>query len=269
MRWRYHHVLKNKPCCGIANRGVAVSGEHVFIATADARLIALDRGNGSIVWDVPLAAGLTSHVERTSDLNAADALRRGATIGQSGIFANMAPQVYGGMVILGITGVGYGLHIANEQPDAITGGVVGEAGDFGTRGYYAAFDVATGAQRWRWYTVPESNWEGSFRTTTPDGASLPRDVAAEKVALPTHAGAWRSGGGSAWTTPAIDPARGLMYVGVGNPSPQFADRTRPGDNLYTVSLVALDVATGTVRWAYQEVPHDLWGYDVASPPVLL
>jgi glucose dehydrogenase len=60
-----------------------------------------------------------------------------------------------------------------------------------------------------------------------------------------------------------------MYVGVGNPSPQFEDRTRPGDNLYTVALAALDIKSGKLRWAFQEVPHDLWGYDVASPPVLL
>ncbi len=269
IRWRYRHVLEKKPCCGIANRGVAVSGERVFIATADARLIALDRARGTIAWDVPLDAGLASNVERTTDLGAGDALSRGATIGQSGIFANMAPQVVGDRVVVGITGVGYGLHIANEKPDALTGGVVGEAGSFGTRGYYAAFDAATGAERWRWYTIPERGWEGDFRTSTPDGVPLPRDVAAERAAAAAHAGAWRSGGGSAWTTPAIDAERGLMYVGVGNPSPQFADSTRPGDNLFGVSLVALEVATGRIRWAYQEVPHDLWGYDVASPPVLV
>jgi glucose dehydrogenase len=74
--------------------------------------------------------------------------------------------------------------------------------------------------------------------------------------------------GSGWTTPAIDPAFGLIYLGVGNPSPQMDDVTRPGDNLYTVSLVALDVDSGKLRWHFQEVPHDMWGYDVASPPVL-
>jgi glucose dehydrogenase len=59
-----------------------------------------------------------------------------------------------------------------------------------------------------------------------------------------------------------------MYLGIGNPSPQMDDVTRPGDNLYTVSLVAVDVETGQRRWHYQQVPHDMWGYDVASPPVL-
>ena len=58
-------------------------------------------------------------------------------------------------------------------------------------------------------------------------------------------------------------------MGVGNPSPQMDDATRPGDNIYTVSLAALDVETGRLRWYHQQVPHDVWGYDVASPPVLL
>jgi glucose dehydrogenase len=59
-----------------------------------------------------------------------------------------------------------------------------------------------------------------------------------------------------------------MYVGFGNPSPQMDDVTRPGDNLYTVALVAVDIASGRYRWHFQQVPHDMWGYDVASPPVL-
>jgi glucose dehydrogenase len=268
-RWRYRHTLRNVPCCGVANRGVAVSGGRVFIATADARLIALDRTSGSVLWDVPLATEAGGDVEHTSDLSAADSLRSGKVIGQSGIFANMAPQIYRDDVIVGITGVGYGLHVATGTTSDLTSGVVGVAGNYGTRGYYAAFDAKTGTRRWRWFTIPEHGWEGAFRSSTPDGAPLTRDVAAEKAAVTQHADAWRSGGGSAWTTPAIDAERGLMYVGVGNPSPQFEDATRPGDNLYSVSLVALDVRTGSVRWAYQEVPHDLWGYDVASPPVLL
>ncbi|NIO87772.1 MAG: PQQ-binding-like beta-propeller repeat protein, partial [Candidatus Aminicenantes bacterium] len=64
------------------------------------------------------------------------------------------------------------------------------------------------------------------------------------------------------------PDLGLIFVGTGNPSPQMDDTTRPGDNLYTVSLVALDINTGKLKWYYQQVPHDRWGYDVASPPVL-
>jgi glucose dehydrogenase len=270
LRWRYHHTLRRKPCCGIANRGAAVAYGRVYVATADARLIALDRATGALVWDTPLDTEGGGEAEHAENLAPSDRLRAGPVIGRSGVFANMAPQVYDGKVIVGITGVGYGLHLgADGKPDQLTAGVVGVAGNYGTRGYYAAFDALTGAERWRWHTIPQTGWEGSFRATTPDGVALPRDTAAERSAFPDFQDAWKSGGGSAWTTPAIDPKLGLLYVGVGNPSPQFEDRTRPGDNLYSVALVALDVETGRLRWAYQEVPHDLWGYDVASPPVLL
>jgi len=97
---------------------------------------------------------------------------------------------------------------------------------------------------------------------------LHRDIVAEKTAFAMYADAWKTGGGSTWTTPALDPESGLLFLGVGNPSPQMDGLTRPGDNLYSVSLVALDVESGKLRWHYQQVPHDLWGYDVASPPVL-
>lgn len=268
--WRYHHTLRLKPCCGIANRGAAVAYGQVYIATADARLIALDRATGAVVWDTPLDTELASRVEHPGDLSRTDSLRDRPVIGQSGVFANMAPQVYRGKVIVGITGVGYGLHVGtNGKPDQLMSGVVGVAGDYGTRGYYAAFDAQTGVECWRWHTTLEHGWEGSFAKTTPDGIALPRNVTAERAAAKLYPNAYKTGGGSAWTTPAIDPQLGLMYLGVGNPSPQFEDSTRPGDNLYTMSLVALDIATGKLRWAYQQVPHDLWGYDVASPPVLL
>jgi PQQ-dependent dehydrogenase (methanol/ethanol family) len=147
--------------------------------------------------------------------------------------------------------------------------VVGVEGRYGRPGFLAAYDVETGRLAWRFDTIPAAGWEGRFAPATPDGAPLPRDLARERAAAPDHADAWRFGGGSAWTTPTIDVERGLLFFGTGNPSPQLEDTSRPGDNLYTVSLVALDAATGALRWHHQQVPHDLWGYDVASPPVLL
>ena len=111
--------------------------------------------------------------------------------------------------------------------------------------------------------------EGVYAATTPGGTPLHRDLAAEHANASTYSQAWRTGGGSAWTTSAYDPALGMLYVGVGNPSPQFADETRPGDNRWTGALVALDARTGAFRWGFQEVPHDVWGDDVASPPTLI
>jgi PQQ-dependent dehydrogenase (methanol/ethanol family) len=144
---------------------------------------------------------------------------------------------------------------------------VGVAGRYGRPGFLAAYDAASGKQIWKFETTQEG-WEGSFRTSTPDGVPLQRNIEREKASLAEHQDAWRYGGGSIWHTPTVDPATGVLYFGVGNPSPQAADMTRPGDNLYTVSLVALEAATGTIKWHYQQVPHDMWGYDVASPPTL-
>ena len=90
----------------------------------------------------------------------------------------------------------------------------------------------------------------------------------EKDNLVKYPDAAKYGGGSAWTTPAIDKDSNTLFFGTGNPSPQMSGDSRPGDNLYTVSLIALDANTGKLKWHYQQVPHDLWGYDLASPPVL-
>jgi glucose dehydrogenase len=180
----------------------------------------------------------------------------------------MAPMVYKGKVIIGITGVGYGLHLDSPNPDAPLGAVVGIAGKYGERGFLAAYDAQTGERQWKFDTVPSQGWEGSFQAKTPDGVVLPRDLINERANMEKYADAWRFGGGSAWSTPAIDQASGLLFFGTGNPSPQMEGSSRPGDNLYTVSLVALDANTGERKWHYQQVPHDVWGYDVASPPVL-
>ena len=103
---------------------------------------------------------------------------------------------------------------------------------------------------------------------TRDGESLNRNLLIEKESLEKYPNAAKYGGGSAWTTPAIDSETNTLFFGTGNPSPQMSGESRPGDNLYTVSLVALDANTGKIKWFYQQVPHDIWGYDVASPPVL-
>jgi PQQ-dependent dehydrogenase (methanol/ethanol family) len=180
----------------------------------------------------------------------------------------MAPMVFNGKVIIGITGVGYGLHLESANADAPLGAVIGIAGKYGRRGFLAAFDIHTGSRIWKFDTIPNKGWEGSFTQVTADGVNLPRDIEAEKNEMSQHPDAWQYGGGSAWSTPAIDHKTGTLYFGTGNPSPQMESSSRPGDNLYTVSLVALDANTGEHRWHYQQVPHDIWGYDVASPPVL-
>ena len=266
--WRYEHKRRtSKMCCGPANRGVAVAYGKVFMGTVDSRLIALDAATGKIAWDIPLAVE-GGGTEVAEQLAVDDALSKQAATGATGIGANMAPLVFNGKVIIGITGVGYGLHLEGSRPNAPLGAVVGFAGSYGRPGFFAAFDAETGKRVWQFDTIAKSGWEGAFSATTPDGVPLNRDIAGEKIEFLKHADAGKSGGGSAWTTPAFDAQSGTLFVGIGNPSPQMEDASRPGDNLYTVSLVALDAETGKLKWYYQQVPHDVWGYDVASPPVL-
>ena len=268
--WRYKHERRtDKMCCGPANRGVAVAYGKVFMGTVDARLIALDQDSGRIVWDMPLVDDLDGATEKTDQLGADDPLRKSKVTGSTGVGASMAPLVVNGKVVIGITGVGYGLHLDSDRDGAPLGAVVGIAGQSQRAGFYAAFDANTGKRVWQFDSTPKTGWEGDFRETTPDGEKLERDIAGERAALEKYPDAAKRGGGSAWTTPALDIKTNTLFVGVGNPSPQMDDLTRPGDNLYTVSLVALDADNGKVKWHYQVVPHDLWGYDVASPPVLL
>lgn len=270
--WRYtHDRIKDRPmCCGPANRGVAVSDGKVFMGTVDSRLLALDARTGQKLWDIDVTKGEQGVQEDAATLGTQLDTQGGKleVSGASGAGINMAPMVFDGKVIVGITGVGYGLHLDSPDPDAPLGAVVGIAGNYGRRGFMAAYDTNTGTLAWKFDTVPEQGWEGEFRQTTPDGVTLPRNIQQEKAAAAQYPDAWKFGGGSAWSTPAIDRDNGILYFGTGNPSPQMEGSSRPGDNLYTASLVALDVRTGKLKWHYQQVPHDMWGYDVASPPVL-
>ena len=267
--WRYRHqMVTDKLCCGPANRGAALGYGAVYMATADGRLVALDQATGAVKWDVTIAAPDTRPTETLSELAADDPLRGQRVTGASGLGANMAPLVFDGLVIAGVTGAGYGLHVDDAEGNQL-GAVIGFEGQFGRRGYLAAFDAKTGAEAWRWYTTKADGWEGEWRTHTPDGVALERDIAAERARQAEYADAWQVGGGSTWSTPSLDPELGLLYLGTGNPAPQMDDVSRPGDNLYTVALVALDARSGELRWFYQQVPHDLWGYDVGTPPVLV
>lgn len=267
--WRYEHKsTAKKLCCGPANRGVSLGYGKVFVATVDARLVALDQATGKPLWDKPIVDAndmLASEDAKTLGTN--DPVLKGQVSGATGVGSNSAPLVYDGLVVAGITGVGYGLHLDSDRPGAPLGAVIGVAGRYGRPGLLAAYDEKTGEQVWR-FDATKPDWEGEYRVATAYGVPLYRDVAAEKAAAPEHKDAWKYGGGSIWHAPALDPERGLLFFGVGNPSPQSAGDSRPGDNLYTSSLVALDARTGKVRWSYQQTPHDLWGYDVASPPSL-
>ena len=266
--WTYTHRPRTEKIFGPpSNRGLAVSGGLVFEATMDGRLIALDAKTGRTVWDKEAVRPEEGESETASGLAAT--LGGKPVQGSSRLGFKMPPLVADGLVIVGVTGAGYGLHVEDEAGGLDGGSVVGIEGGYGRRGWLAAYDAKTGEERWRWYVTPPEGWEGGFVGTTADGTPLHRDIAAEKAAAPANRDAWRVGGGSLWMTPAYDADLGLIFLGTGNPAPQNFGLSRPGDNLYTMCLVALDVKTGALRWYYQQVPHDEWGYDVAAPPFLL
>src|SRR5262245_3163119 len=116
------------------------------------------------------------------------------------------------------------------------------SGDGGTRGWVAALDVKTGNELWRFWVIPKPGDPGS--DSWKDDHS-----------------AWKTGGGGIWQTGSYDAASNLYIVGTGNPFPIYDPEFRPGDNLYTNSAIALDVATGKLAWYFQYTPNDSWDYD--------
>jgi alcohol dehydrogenase (cytochrome c) len=141
---------------------------------------------------------------------------------------------------------GYSMTLA---PLAIRGKVVigVSGGEAGIRGFVDAYDAKTGKRAWRFYTVPGPGEPGHETWTEP---------------------AWKTGGGSTWVTGSYDAAANVVYWGVGNPAPDWNGDSRPGKNLYTCSLVALDGASGALKWFFQFTPHDTHDWDSAHVPVL-
>ena len=137
--------------------------------------------------------------------------------------------------------------------------IVGTAGgDRGIRGFIAAYDAETGEEAWRFYTVPGPG-EPGHETWEP----CPPNP--ETYCDPQ---AWAHGGAAAWITGSYDPELDLIYWGTGNPGPDFNREQRPGDNLYSNSVVALDADTGRIRWHFQFTPNDPYDYDAVQIPVL-
>jgi len=185
---------------GHVNRGPAILGDTLYVATLDCYLVALDARNGAERWAV-----------RVADY-------------KPGYSMTLAPLALRDKIVVGLSG-----------------------GEAGIRGFVDAYDAKTGKPSWRFYTIPASDEPGS--DTWP-------------------AEAWKTGGGSTWVTGSYDPKLNLVYWGVGNPGPDWNGDSRPGDNLYTCSLVALDADTGKLKWHFQFTPHDTHDWDSTHVPVL-
>jgi len=201
--WVYHYEpTPGRLCCrGLVNRGVAMMGDTLFMATVDAHLIAIDAKNGQALWNTKVAEA------------------------RAGYAMTLAPLAIKDKVVVGVAG-----------------------GEYGIRGFIAAYDARTGKQAWKFYTIPGPG--------EPGHETWPAD-------------AWEHGGASVWVTGSYDPELNLTYWGIGNPGPDFNPAQRKGDNLYSDAVVALDADTGKLKWHFQFTPNDPYDYDSTQVPVLV
>jgi alcohol dehydrogenase (cytochrome c) len=221
----------------------------IFIVAEAGHVLALNAKTGDVIWqykrsvptDLPLAYG---------------PVNRGLAVSGGAIFFGtldghlIALNAANGKVIWEMLVASPSDHYSITGAPLAVGHlvIVGIAGgEFGIRGFLAAYDVSSGQQQWKFYTIPgpgevgHDTWEND---------------------------AWRTGGGGTWATGSYDPSTDLLYWGVGNPSPVFLGDVRPGDNLFTASVIALHASTGKLAWYFQFTPHDEHDWDAAQTPVL-
>lgn len=211
----------------------------MYLPGAAGTILAVDAATGEIKWKYqPTQRGGTN---------------RGVAVGEGKVFSTGGGNSLIALdqntgALLWTTKVGdRGTTVA---PALYYGGLVYmgvSGGEGGVRGFIGAFDAKTGKQVWGFWTIPGP---GEFGHDTWEGDS------------------WEHGGGPVWTASAIDPELGMIYVPVGNAWPDTDGSKRGGDNLFTASVVALDLKTGAYKWHFQEVHHDVWDYDNTASPVL-
>jgi alcohol dehydrogenase (cytochrome c) len=227
-----------------------VVGEVMFMVAPFTNVLALHAKTGDVIWEYkrPIPADLPLCCGRVN---------RGLAVHDSTIFYG-SPDGYLVAINANNGNVIWQTLVASPSGGySMTGAplivnryvVVGIAGgEFGVRGFLAAYDVSTGQEAWRFQTIPgpgevgHESWEND---------------------------AWRTGGGSTWNTGSYDPSSDLLYWGVGNASPPFTGDLRPGDNLFTASVIALHASTGRLAWYFQFTPHDEHDWDSAQTPVLV
>ena len=164
---------------------------------------------------------------------------------EAGYSETMAPVAVDGKILIGTNG-----------------------GEYGIRGFVKAFSAADGKLLWTFNTVPEKGHEGVWAVNDATNRNMHRDIAAEKAQFAKGGDFYKTLGGGVWMAPAVDKESNTAFFVVGNPSPDLYGAERPGDNLYTDSIVAVDLNTGAYKWHYQYVAHDVWDLDAVSPVIL-
>ncbi|HLL83079.1 MAG TPA: PQQ-dependent dehydrogenase, methanol/ethanol family, partial [Longimicrobium sp.] len=221
----------------------------MFISAWDGYVFALDAATGDPLWqykheiplDVPLCCG---------NVNRGVAVARGKVIMATQNAHLVALDATNGRLVWQMTWADVRAGESATMAPLIVKNlvIVGSSGaEYGVRGHIDAFDQATGNRVWRRYNVPKPGEPGS--------ESWPAEE-------------WARGGGTAWITGTYDPELDLVYWGTGNPGPVFDGGPRPGSNLYTSAVVAIDPDDGALRWHYQWTPHDVWDYDGVNENIL-
>jgi alcohol dehydrogenase (cytochrome c) len=227
-----------------------VNGGAMFISTPQGQVIAFDAKTGNILWRYrkprPAGAVILHDVTRGVALYGDKVFYAAAEAELVALDARTGRPLW--TTTVADNKSGYYITLA----PLVAGGKVmvgASGGETGIRGFVAAYDPETGKELWRTHTIPAPGEPGS--ETWPKGGDQ-----------------WKTGGGSVWVTGNYDPATNTAYWGTGNGGPWMGDK-RPGDNLYTASTIALDVATGRIKGHFQYNPNESWDWDEPSPPILV
>ena len=228
---------------------VVVDG--MMFATSANDAYALDAQSGRIVWHYsrPITEGLIDDASQHHN--------RGVAVWHDRIFMEtdnahlLCLDVRSGHLLWDVAYTdGNRNYGATSAPLVVKDKVIvgTSGGDDGVRGFVAAYDAGTGKESWRFWTIPAP---GEFGSSSWPGES------------------YKLGGGTTWMPGTFDPELNTIFWGTSNPAPDFDGGPRPGDDLYTDCLLALDPDTGKLKWYFQFTPHDLFDYDAVETPVLV
>lgn len=220
----------------------------LYTVQAPNDVVALDAATGRIFW--------TYHHEPSAARTCCGRVNRGLAMLGDTLFMGtidshlLALDARSGTLLWDTVVADAGAQYSITMPPLVVGdkvyiGVAG--GDLGIRGFVAAYEVHTGAELWKFHTIPAPGEPGN---DTWSGDS------------------WQAGGAAIWNAGAYDAEANLIYFGTGNPAPDWDGRSRLGDNLYSDSVIALDADSGELKWHYQFTPHDELDYDSTQVPVL-